>query len=315
MTPLRYVVVSPVRDEGRFLPQTAAGLVAQTRPPRQWVIVNDGSADDTGRVADALAAGHPWVSVIHRPRVSDRARGAPVVGAFHEGLRTLDDGWDVVVKLDGDLGLPSHYFEWVMAVFERLPRAGLVGGVLDVFDGSAWVPDNVGRTTVHGAVKAYRREAFADIGGLSPSMGWDGIDEFALRSRGWGVHPISELRVLHYKQRGSSQRWWRARVEEGRGMHFMGYGVAGVVLRVGYRVLTERPPMLGGLAIAAGLLEARVRGRPVTEDALASAALRAEHRRRLLRLLTGRRDLGPVPLPGGGPAWWALDERSHPSCR
>ena len=302
-----YAIVSPVRDEARFLPTTARSIVEQTIRPTAWVIVDDGSADETPEIAERLAAEHEWISVVHRPRRETRERGGPIVRAFEDGLSRLTSGDDVVVKLDGDLRLPAHYFEWVLDVFAREPRAGIVGGTLYIPDGDRWVPDLTGSHTVHGAIKAYRRACLEEMGGLEPSMGWDGIDEYAARSRGWRVLPLTELTVLHYKPRGSKQNWRRARWEEGRGSHYMGYGFPGIAIRVAYRCLRERPPVLAGLVLLAGYLWATLRGLPRCGDEEAITLLRAEQSARFWRLLRGGGDLQPDRAGGGGPAFWALE--------
>ena len=115
-------------------------------------------------------------------------------------------------------------------------------------------------------------------------MGWDGIDEFAARARGWEIRPIQDLAVFHYSPRGSKQNWFEARREEGRGAHYMGYRLPYLLFRVLYRMARETPPALGGLALGLGYLEARVKKRPQVPDQLAIAQLRAEHRARLLGL-------------------------------
>jgi biofilm PGA synthesis N-glycosyltransferase PgaC len=303
---LNYAVVSPVRDEEDYLLTTARSLLSQTVRPRAWVIVDDGSADTTGTIADTLAEEHAWISVLHRERRTTRERGGPIVRAFAAGMAQLSGRCDVVVKLDGDLHLPAHYFEWVLDVFAREPRAGIVGGTVFVHDGARWVPDTVGRITVHGAIKAYRSECLEEIGGLQESMGWDGIDEYAARSRGWQVYPLTELMVLHYKPRGSKQSWRRARWEEGRGAWYMGYAWQGILVRTLYRCIKERPVILAGLVLLAGYLWSRATGLPQCPDRQAVALLRSEQSQRLGHLLSGRGDLEPARLELSGPAFWAL---------
>jgi len=119
-----YSIVSPVRDEAAFLRRTAASLLNQRHPPLEWVIVDDGSSDDTVEIARGLAAEHDWIKVRETGDGGPRSRGGRIVRAFGIGLQALGEQPDVVVKLDGDLHLPAHYFQWVSAVFERDPRAG-----------------------------------------------------------------------------------------------------------------------------------------------------------------------------------------------
>ena len=305
-----YSVVSPVRDEADYLAVTAASLVSQRHRPLRWVIVDDGSTDNTRSIAEEWAAEHPWISVVAADRKHERARGAPIVAAFNHGLRALDQRPDVVVKLDGDLFLPAHYFAWVTSVFAHDPRAGVVGGTVWMPEDGRWRLD-YGKTShnVHGVAKAYRYDCLDDIGGLQESMGWDGIDEYAARARDWHVHALGELGILHYKPRGSKQRPLQARWEEGRGNAFMGYRWQFMLLRAAYRAFVERPRILGGLALFAAYGSARLRRLPLVADADAISELRREQSERMRALLRLQHDVKPSsPLPDGGPAFWFRDE-------
>jgi hypothetical protein len=177
-----------------------------------------------------------------------------------------------------------------------------------VHDGREWVPDQVGAHTVHGCQKSYRRTCFDEIGGLRAAMGWDGIDESGAKARDWRVMPLSELQVLHYAQRGSKQPWVRARIEEGRGVHFMGYLPSFVLVRAVFRMAVERPRVLGGLVLLAGYAQAALTRSPQVDDPEAIRHLRREQRGRLRRLLSGG-GVEPERPAGGGPGFWAARER------
>ena len=297
-----YAVISPVRDEARDLERTAEALLAQTHRPLQWVIVDDGSTDRTFEIASSYAAKHDWITVMRSRGSGRRERGAPIVRAFKQGLASLMVRPEFVVKLDGDLFFSPHYFAWVASVFMVDARAGVVGGIVFVNENGEWVYDRVSRRTVHGAIKSYRYACLEDIGGLQESMGWDGIDEFGARARGWNVHVLSELSVLHYKKRGSAQPWLRARWEEGRGAHYMGYRVSALAARAGYRMLVEDPRVLGGMVLAAGFCWYSLIRAPQADDQ-ARTQLQAEQRGGLWRRLRSDKDTGPR-LPAGGPAYW-----------
>jgi poly-beta-1,6-N-acetyl-D-glucosamine synthase len=315
--PTSYSIVSPVRDEAAFLRRTAASLFGQRHRPLEWVIVDDGSSDDTVAIATELAAEHDWIHVRETGAGGPRSRGGRIVRAFGVGLQALGERPDVVVKLDGDLHLPAHYFQWVCAVFERDERAGIVGGQALVHDESGWRPDHRAAHTIPGLAKAYRMTCLEEIGGLHPSMGWDGIDEYAARARGWRIHVLPELTILHYRQRGTAQSWRKARFEEGVANYYMGYLPAFVAVRVAYRMLVAYPPVVGGLALAAGYAWSALRRIPQADDPAAIAELRSEQRARLRRLVgRGRTAVSRRDLPAGGPAFWDLDdgdEESEPS--
>jgi poly-beta-1,6-N-acetyl-D-glucosamine synthase len=300
-----YALISPVRDEARHVRRTLEAILAQTHQPCEWVVVDDGSTDGTWEIVSEYVAEHPWIRLIRSARQGRRGRGSPIVEAFNRGRAELRGRPDVTVKLDGDLYVPPHYFAWVAEVFARVPSAGVVGGVGLVWDGAAWTPEKAARHNVVGYAKAYRTACLDAIGGLHPAMGWDGIDEYSARARGWNVHVLPELPILHFKQRGSAQNWWQVRWEEGLGNAYMGYRPDFLVLRAIYRGFVETPRVLGGLVLVSAFAWARITRRARVPDPEARTVLRKEQRARMRALLGGGRSssLAP-PLSGGGPAFW-----------
>jgi hypothetical protein len=142
-------------------------------------------------------------------------------------------------------------------------------------------------------------------------MGWDGIDEYGARARGWHIRVLTELTLLHYKPRGSKQNPLKARWEEGRGNAYMGYLPSWLLVRAGYRALVEKPPVLGGLVLLAGFLWARIRRLPQIDDPAARRELRSEQRARLAALFRGRTAPALRAANGGGPAYWSTGARDQ----
>jgi divalent metal cation (Fe/Co/Zn/Cd) transporter len=87
---LSYAVVTPAHDEADNLPRLAGALIAQSRRPRTWVIVENGSRDGTLEVARALAADHPWIEVRSLPAAGGPERGGAVVRAIGAAIEDLE---------------------------------------------------------------------------------------------------------------------------------------------------------------------------------------------------------------------------------
>jgi biofilm PGA synthesis N-glycosyltransferase PgaC len=56
-------VITPVRDDEKYIDATIECVLRQTVLPEEWTIVNDGSTDQTGAVLDRYAAQYPWIRV------------------------------------------------------------------------------------------------------------------------------------------------------------------------------------------------------------------------------------------------------------
>src|SRR5438067_13581826 len=86
----RYVIITPARNEGQYLQKTIDSVVSQTLRPEKWIIVNDGSTDQTSLLIDYAATRHSWIQAVHRADRGFRKSGGGVIEAFYDGYSLLD---------------------------------------------------------------------------------------------------------------------------------------------------------------------------------------------------------------------------------
>ena len=95
-----YLIISPVRNEERFIKHTIESVVAQTAIPLEWIIVNDGSSDRTRELVKTYQRDIRWIKLVDRPDQGYRP-GIGVVEAFRAGFEAIEDtSWEYIVKLD-----------------------------------------------------------------------------------------------------------------------------------------------------------------------------------------------------------------------
>ena len=258
----RLLVISPVKDEAKYLERTIHSMVAQEVRPTRWIIVDDGSSDRTGPIADAAAAKHDWIEVVHRVGTAQRRVGPGVIEAFYDGLSHADiSEFDFICKLDGDLEFQPGYFAEMFRRFAANPRLGTASGKAYIPIRDQFVLERSSDEISHGIAKLYRRECFEEIGGFVREVMWDGIDCHRCRMLGWDAVSFNdpELAILHLRQMGSSfKSVYHGRLRWGRGQFFMGTHPIYIFGIAVYRTL-ERPWVLGGLCILLGYLEAAIR--------------------------------------------------------
>jgi len=281
-----YVVISPVRDEARFIEKALESMARQTVKPVEWIVVNDGSTDGTETIVGQYAQKYPWIQLVNREDRGARQRGKGVVDAFYAGYKMISENIEFVVKLDGDVSFGSAYFQTLLEKFAADPHLGIAGGgVYECPDGKAWVLYTT-KDHVRGATKMYRRACFEAIGGLVPAMGWDGIDEWKALSLGWKVSSFLEFPMYHYRFTGAATGFLKSCIEQGNGAYRIGYHPLYMVAR-GIRRVTDRPYLLGGMAMIAAYFYAWLRGDEILADASVVHFVRRTQMSKLASLLAG----------------------------
>lgn len=266
--PTSYVVVTPVRNEEKHFPSTIASLTSQTLRPARWIIVDDGSSDGTAALADAAAAQHHWIRVVHRPDRGRREPGSGVINAFYDGLRILDvRQWDYLAKLDGDLAFDPDYFQRCLEHFVQDPRLGIAGGLVCLKEKGKTIPDSGTDPAFHvrGATKVYRRECWDQIGGVVRVTGWDTIDELKANMLGWLTRTLPELRVWQLKATGSADGHWRNWTKNGLANYITGYHPVFMLAKC-LRRLFCRPYGVAALGLWWGYCTAWMKGVQRVED-------------------------------------------------
>jgi dolichol-phosphate mannosyltransferase len=117
-------VIIPTYNERENLP-LILDRVRAAAPEVDVLVVDDGSPDGTGEVADKMAAADSQVKVLHRRQKA--GLGAAYVAGFRFGLAA---GYEVLVEMDAD---GSH-------APEQLPRLLAALAHSDLVLGSRWVP-------------------------------------------------------------------------------------------------------------------------------------------------------------------------------
>lgn len=283
----KIVVISPVRNEERLLPGTIESMVQQTVTPAEWIIVDDGSTDNTAEIVEKAAAEHSWIRLVRRTDRGFRKLGGGVIDTFNDGLATTEVDWDFVGKLDADLTFGPDYLARILEEFEANPKLGSASGKVYRPEGNGVVEEFMIDEMVAGQWKLYKRECFDGIGGLVAEVMWDGIDFHKARQAGWDTRsfPIPELAIIHHRLMGSSDKnVLRGRMRWGFGQWFMGthplYMLASAALR-----MTEKPYIIGGILIFAGYLKAALQGQPRYGDLAFRADLQKWQLGRLKQLI------------------------------
>lgn len=202
---MRFYIIIPAHNEEAYLRKTLNSIVNQTHLPSNLIIVNDHSTDGTQKIIDEFTSNYSFIHSVSLESSVEHEPGSKVINAFNKGLSQLDSNYDIICKFDADLIFPENYLEKISKKFKLSKKYGLVGGFCYIEKEGVWQLESLtGKDHIRGALKAYRKACFEQIGKLKPSMGWDTVDELLAQYHGWDVCTIESLHVKHLKPTGAS---------------------------------------------------------------------------------------------------------------
>ena len=268
---MKYVLITPARNEEALIGKTLTSVCAQTSPPLRWVIVDDGSTDRTAEIVERYAKRFPWIELIRRPQHIERSFAAKVhaFNAGFERVRSLQ--FDVMGNQDADISFEPDYMEFLMRKFSEDDKLGVAGTPFTEECGYDTAKDSFeGENYVAGGCQLFRYQCFTDVGGYLPNRagGIDWIAVMTARMKGWKVRSFAEKRYQHHRTLGTAEKGvLRALFDYGERAYYLGGSPVWQAFRVAYR-MTKRPILFGGLALLLGFFWAALRRveRPVTPE-------------------------------------------------
>jgi poly-beta-1,6-N-acetyl-D-glucosamine synthase len=248
----KYVLITPARNEAKFIELTLKSMVAQTVPPLKWVIVSDGSTDGTDEIVTKYASNHPWIELVRTPERQER-HFAGKVYAFNAGrAKVADLPYEIIGNLDGDVSFDEEYCEFLLGKFEENPRLGVAGTPFT--EGSSQYDYRFTDIAhVSGQCQFFRRECFEEIGGYMPRKlgGIDLVAVITARMKGWQTRTFLDKIFVHHRQMNTAtQHAWLVPFRGGRGDYVLGSHPVWEFSRCIYQM--TRPPILvaGALRLA-----------------------------------------------------------------
>ena len=251
----RYVIITPARNEAQFIELTLKSMVRQTVPPLRWVIVSDGSTDETDEIVSKYVAENPWIQLLRMPERAER-HFAGKVHAFRAGYEQVKDlEPHVIGNLDADISLEPDHFQILVGKYYDDPKLGVWGAPFR--EGTMQYDYNYSNIeNVWGGCQLFRRECYEAIGGYVPVKGGcvDHIAVVTARMRGWKTRTYTDRVCIHHRLMGTAERSvLRAKFKLGAKDYSMGNHPVWQMARVCYQ-MTKPPVALGGAALAAGYL-------------------------------------------------------------
>lgn len=263
---IKYIIISPVRNEEKYIEKAFLSVISQTVKPVEWIIINDGSTDTTKEIIETYLNKFRWIKLINRPDKGHRA-GAGPAEAFNEGLHYIKSDYDYLVNLDGDVSFEPQYFEKLFIEFEKYPKLGIASGKSYYLENGKPLLYRCANTSTMGPSKVYRKECFMDIGDkLANNICWDMIDDIKAQMKGWQTRSINSIKFIHYKRIGFKQgNTIKTQIKAGQILYSFGYHPLYMIGKSLYRII-DKPYVIGSLAMLWGYLLSLLKREQQIED-------------------------------------------------
>lgn len=252
----KYVIVTPVKNEEKFIRKTLDSIISQELLPLKWVIVDDGSTDSTLKILQEYEKLFPWIKIISNHTFNEvRSGGSKVVKAFYKGYPLVENlDYDFIVKLDGDLELPINYFKLISECFKTNPKVGMCGGYILNKINESLIPEPYSEYHVRGAFKAIHKKCFSDIGGFKPIWNWDSVDEMDAMVQGWETK-VLDIPVIHFRPTSGAYNPYKQNYKDGYDAFCLRNSISLLLLRSIPR-LFKKPIIIGAFCYVYGYFEA-----------------------------------------------------------
>ena len=262
-----YFIITPAFNEALHIGRTIEGVLSQTVKPLMWIIVDDGSTDQTADIVKRYAVDHLWIQYVYREKKAGQSYYSSNVYAIQKGLSEIQNyiykiqNYNYMAILDADISLPIDYYEKILTRMALDTKLGIASGIyIDRMGENNFQKNLNDRRSTPKALMVFRRECFEDIGGFIP-MKYGGEDTcacFMARMKAWKTWSFPDVVAIHNKPIGTghAKGILKIRFRQGKAEYFLASPLLFVFAKCFRRCFKESPFMLSGIMRLGGYLYA-----------------------------------------------------------
>lgn len=226
----RYILTTPVKNEEKNLSDLLKSVVGQTVRPLLWVIVDDGSTDNTPEIIKEAIGKYEWIKSISLDG-GVRDRGPHLANVMKKGFDFAIEYckkngiiFDYVGNVDADVILESSYFEKLSKKFEDNLKLGIASGGLWFINGDQTI--YVENRFPDGGDVLYRKKCFEDCGGIPLTDWWDSVLNVKAKLRGWEIKRFDDSKAFVVRGYCRAEGLWEGFKKFGESSYINGFNLS-----------------------------------------------------------------------------------------
>ena len=253
-----YTLNTPVKDEEENLPNLIQSVVKQTVKPVLWVIVDDGSTDNTPKIIKNAKEKYSWIQST-RMNEGKRDLGLHLADVMRKGFDfaieyCIKNGikYHYLGNVDGDMILEYTFIENLIKEFEKNPKLGIASGGSKQIVGDRVIHTKASIDEPAGGHMLIRRKCFEECGGIPLSYASDSALKAKAKLRGWKTKRFEENIATGIRDMSSAEGYWKGYKNRGKASYYLNLNPLHVMIRS--VIYSFRRPCYTGIAYMAGYL-------------------------------------------------------------
>jgi glycosyltransferase involved in cell wall biosynthesis len=258
-----YILITPAKNEEKDLPKVAESVISQTLRPALWVIVDDGSTDNSPAIIKNLEKQCDWIQSIRLPEhprditfhYSYVCKNGFTCAIEYCSKNSID--YDFIGLLDADTCLTETYFEQLISAFVKDPGLGIAsGGIYYDSNGTLqWI--RILEKYPAGTGRLWRKACFFETGGYQVEPSPDSISTIKAGLNGWKTQNFKEIIAVQTRPTSGAEGVWKGYTIDGKNAYYLNKHP--ILVFLNFMDFSTQKPFYIGIAYAYGFLKAFIR--------------------------------------------------------
>ncbi|MHC1756420.1 MAG: glycosyltransferase family 2 protein [Methanosarcina sp.] len=280
--------MTPARNEEENLPDVSESVIGQEVVPALWIIVDDGSTDETPRILEELKVKYSWIRSIRlppRPRDITFHYSYVCKQGFDHALECCRENgieYEYIGLLDADTVVEEKYFGKLMGEFEKDSSIGIASGGVYYDIGGKLSREVSDKNLPRGTGRLWRKSCFFETEGYQVEPSPDSISNTKAILRGWQLRQYADVIEIQKRKTSAGEGLWKGYVKNGWMAYYVDKNLPMVLFNTLYYSL--KSPHYTGIAYLYGYFNSAIK----REKKIKDKEIKAYYRNQNMSLLFSR---------------------------
>ena len=223
-----YLLITPCKDEEKSLNKLFESVINQKIRPVLWVIINDGSKDNSRKIIESFSKNHDWIYLLdiesNKPRDSFFHYSFVCIEGFNYAIDIAKNkliNYEFIGLTDADIILENSVFEKLIDELIKNAKLGLVsGGIYYELSGELELEHN---KELFGTPRLWKKNCFFQTGGYQLTHTPDIVSNIKCLMNGWMTKQVKDAIAIQTRKTFSAEGLWKGWKNNGFANYKIGF--------------------------------------------------------------------------------------------